>query len=296
MNLGANFMRIMILGASGMIGHRIWLEAKERWQNNVFCTMRNPVNSDLFRGKNIYSNIDVQDWLRVVDILNREKPDVIINAVGITIRKSEIDNLNNTIEINSFFPRRLLKWAQANNSRVIHLSTDCVFDGGEGQYTELSQPTAKDNYGKTKFLGEIEGEKALTLRFSCIGRELNSHTELLDWFLSQNGKTIRGFSHVMYSGLTSTVIAKEICRLINDFPNLEGVFQLSSDPISKYDLLCLAKEYFKVDVEIEKFENFSSDKTLVCDKYKSATGFKPASWRDMMKEISLDPRVAYNEF
>ena len=134
------------------------------------------------------------------------------------------------------------------------------------------------------------------MRFSCIGRELHSHTELLDWFLSQKGKSIKGYSNAIYSGLTSNVIAKEVCRIIKDFPTLEGIFQLSSEPISKYDLLCLAKSSFKIDIEIEKFESYTTDKTLICDKYKKATGFKSASWKEMMEEISSDSRIVYKNF
>lgn len=288
-------MKILILGVDGMVGHRIWLETNSLWGKSVFGTLRKPNTFNLFN-ENVFDNFDVSEWDKVEALLNNIKPDFIINAVGITIRKPEMSDFNKALAINSFFPRRLLKWAQAHDSRVIHFSTDCVFDGGVGHYLETSQPTAKDNYGVTKFLGEIEGQRALTLRFSCIGRELHSHTELLDWFLSQKGKTIKGYSNAIYSGLTSNVIAKEVCRIIKDHPNLEGIFQLSSEPISKYDLLCLAKNSFKIDVEIEKFENYTSDKTLICDKYKKATSFKPASWKEMMEEISNDSRIAYKNF
>jgi len=292
-------MRIFIFGINGMIGHKIWFEANLKWKKNVFgskriqnCKLENNGLEKPF----VFEIEDISDWGQVEKALVETKPDFIVNAVGVTTRKPEILNLEKALEVNSFFPRRLLKWAQTNNSRIIHLSTDCVFDGGVGQYSELSQPSAKDIYGKTKFLGEIEGSNALTLRFSCIGRELVSHTELLDWFLSQRGKTIKGYSGAMYSGLTSTVIAKEICRVIEKFPNLEGTYQLSSEPISKYDLLCLAKTHFKLDVEIEKFDNYVSDKTLICDKYKKATGFQPASWDEMMKELASDQRITYKIF
>lgn len=289
-------MRVLIFGATGMIGHRVWLSAREKWGSEVFGVVRRSFAEQGCGGlfdQNILRITNATDWGEAEKILSTIKPNVIVNALGVTVRKIEITDMETALTVNSFFPRRLLKWAQQNNSRVIHFSTDCVFDGVQGNYLEVSQPSAKDNYGKTKFLGEIEGSNALTLRFSCIGRELDSHTELLDWFLGQRGKTIKGYSRAMYSGVTTSVIAQEVCRVISDFPKLEGLFQLSSSPISKYDLLCLAKEYFKMDVEIEKFDNYVSDKTLICDKYKKATGFKVATWNEMMKEISSDQRIAY---
>lgn len=292
-------MKILLFGAAGMIGHRIWLELNELREINLFGIIRKDKNQysnySIFN-ENVFDGIDIKKWGDVEKKLHEIKPDIIINAIGITIRKTEINNLDKSLEINSFFPKRLLKWAQENNSHVIHLSTDCVFDGSSGNYYETSQPSAIDTYGKTKFLGEIEGKNATTLRFSCIGRELESHTELLDWFLSQKGKKIKGYSKAMYSGVTTLVVANEIKKIIQKGLKLEGVFQISSQPISKYDLLCLARDNFQLDVEIEKFDNYVSDKTLVCDKYKKATGFEPLSWAEMMSDIVQDRKIKYKEF
>ncbi|MBC7428159.1 MAG: sugar nucleotide-binding protein [Bacteriovorax sp.] len=292
-------MKILIFGVGGMIGHRVWLEANQIPNVEVFGLVRkSKTHYEKFGifNDNVYYDTDVSDWVNVEHILNKLKPDVIVNALGITIRKPEMGDFNLALTVNSFFPHKLLKWAQAIQSRIIHLSTDCVFDGDQGHYLETSQPSAKDIYGKTKFLGEIEGSGALTLRFSCIGRELESHTELLDWFLLQEGKKIKGFSKAIYSGLTNIVIAKEICRVITNFSELTGVYQLSSTPITKYDLLCLAKTYFKLDVEIEKFDNYISDKSLICDKYKKGTGFNAPSWAAMLEEVVNDKKIDYKIF
>ena len=289
-------MKILIFGAAGMIGHRIWLEGQNIKGAEVFGVIRKPRSHyEKFKvfNKNIIDEIDVSHWEKVEELLNKVKPDIIINAIGITIRKPEMNDYSYGVEINSFFPRRLLKWVQANATRVIHLSTDCVFDGSSGKYTETSQPTAKDNYGKTKFLGEIDGEKALTLRFSCIGRELDSHTELLEWFLAQDGKEIKGFGKVIYSGVTTHIVAREVMRVMSDFPALCGIFQLSSTPISKYDLLCLIQKIYGTHVRIERSDDYIADKSLVCDKYVEATRYKPQEWIDMIKELHADTRVNY---
>jgi dTDP-4-dehydrorhamnose reductase len=186
-----------------------------------------------------------------------------------------------------------LKWAQVNNSRVIHFSTDCVFDGSSGQYTETSQPTAKDTYGKTKFLGEIEGDCALTLRFSCIGRELDTHTELLEWFLAQKNTEVNGFGKVIYSGLTTHVISREVVKIIVNFPNLTGIFQLSSSPISKYDLLCLIQEKYETSSKVNCSNDYVADKSLVCSKYVNRTKFEPQTWDKMIEDLHSDSRVNY---
>lgn len=292
-------MKILIFGASGMIGHRVWLEARTIWGDNVFGVLRQPKSQfqkyNIFN-QNIIENLDVINWEKTEELLNQIKPDVIVNAIGITIRKPEMADLQKALEINSFFPHRLLKWSQRNNSKVIHFSTDCVFDGASGHYLETSNPSAQDNYGRTKFLGEIVDHGALTLRFSCIGRELQSHTELLDWFLSQRGKRVLGYDRAMYSGVTSHVVAKEVCKIIENHSALYGLFQLSSAPISKYDLLCLAREQFDLQVEIEVYSDYISDKTLTCDKYKAATGHNSATWSQMMKDLYSDKQVKYNEY
>lgn len=293
-------MKILIFGASGMIGHRILLEARAKFgEENIYGIIRKPKfhfeKYEIFNNK-IFDKIDVLNWNSAEEVLDNVKPDFIINALGLTLRRLEIGDLEYALRVNSFFPRQLLKWAQRNNAKVIHLSTDCVFDGAKGHYYENSQPSAQDNYGRSKFLGEIEGEKALTLRFSCIGRELDSYTELLEWFLAQRGKKIKGYSKAMYSGITSKVVAEQICRMIHSFPNLEGLYQISSEPISKYDLLCLAREVFQLEVEIEKFDNYISDKTLVYDKFQKETGYKPLSWKDMMKDLSSDEKIVYKAF
>jgi len=271
--------KILVLGATGMIGHRIYLEALKSFKGDVLGISR--------RGFKEIISLDVQDWNLIRQFLDNHKPDWIINAVGITLRKPELKIFDTTLEVNALFPHRLEKWCEQNSKRLIHLSTDCVFSGETGAYVEESIPSAKEIYGKTKFLGEVIGESALTLRFSCIGREREGKTELLEWFLAQKGKTINGFSNAIYSGLTNIVIAKEVLKIIHHYPELSGLYQISSSPISKYELLCLAKKAFNVDVSIVPDANFFSDKSLLCDKYKMATGFKSASWPEMLDELVL---------
>lgn len=273
-----------------MIGHRIWVEAKKNFQGVVIGTTR--ANSKRLKEFSCFSpddqifELDVSDWNSVQLFLDKEKPDWIVNAAGITIRKDEIKNLERAFEVNSLFPRRLEKWCEKNQKQLIHLSTDCVFGGESGNYTEESVYSAKDIYGKSKALGEVYGPQALTLRFSCIGRELEGKTELLEWFLSQEGKEISGFNKVIYTGVTNLVIAREVLKNIKREKKLSGIYQVSSKSISKYHLLELAKRSFGINTIIKMNDGLISDKSLDSTKYKNATGFVAPSWEEMMAELA----------
>ncbi len=283
------------MGAAGMLGHRAYLELKKHWPKSTYATIRKArshyTSFNLFQ-ENVFDRFDVSDWPKTERFLDELRPDVIVNAIGITIRKEEIKDLNRALETNSLFPHRLLKWAQRNDSKVIHFSTDCVFSGEEGSYTESSNPSATDTYGRTKFLGEITDYHGLTLRFSAIGREIESHTELLEWFLSQKGQ-VKGFSKAIYSGVTTKVIAEELVKIIKLHPELHGIFQLSSSPISKYDLLCLIKKKYNLLTEILPYEGYVSDKSLVCEKYKRLTGYEVSTWEEMISSLVEDREVNY---
>ncbi len=290
-------MKVIILGATGMIGHRVWWACSENKNLETVGVTRKFISNEpilsFMAGHKIYDGVDVNNFGKLTTILDNEKPDWIINAIGVTIRKKEIENIDYALQINSFLPRRLEKWGQRNNCKLIHFSTDCVFSGSEGGYDETSNPTASDIYGKTKFFGEVTDSNSITMRFSCIGRELFAHTELLEWFLSQNGKGIKGFTKAMYSGVTTITIAREVINILTNHKSLSGLYQLSSHPISKYDLLQLAKAHFQVETEITPTDSYVSDKTLICRKYQIATGFQIPHWHDLMAELASDKSIQY---
>ena len=181
-------MKIFILGAGGMIGHKMYQEISKHHAETYAC-FRKPFDHykafDIFNPKKVIDNIDVLPFENLEKALNEIKPDVILNCVGITLSKAEIKDLNYCLELNSFLPQRLKCWAAQNGAKLIHFSTDCVFDGTQGSYVENSYPSATDIYGRTKYLGEVHGPNCLTLRGSMIGPELYGKTELLEWALSQ---------------------------------------------------------------------------------------------------------------
>ena len=162
---------------------------------------------------------------------------------------------------------------RAANARLIHLSTDCVFSGRKGNYVEEDPSDAEDIYGKTKYLGEVAGTGCLTLRTSMIGRELSGCHGLLEWFLSQQGKTIRGFRRAIFSGFTTRALSETIVSIIADHPQLDGIWHLAAEPISKFELLTLVKEKGGASGSIEPDDSFSCDRSLNGMRFRKATSF-----------------------
>jgi dTDP-4-dehydrorhamnose reductase len=284
-------MRILILGVSGLIGHRLLLELSSDFE--VFGTLHRKKNQylslPLFSGNNIIEGVDILDFEILKGIMIAINPDVILNCVGITKRKIEINSTFEPIVINALFPHQLAGWAKENQKRIIHFSTDCVFDGKLGNYNEKSLTTAEDIYGKTKALGEINYSHTLTIRSSFMGQELFDKTELLDWFLAQDGEQINGFKNTFYSGVSTIFMARVVKDIILNFPELSGIYQLAPEkPISKFELLSIAKNAFNVNVDIKPDETHVHLPTLDATKLRSKMNLIVPSWNEMMSELALN--------
>ena len=282
-------MRILILGASGLIGHRLMLTLREHFPD-VFSTIhgdRNELSHLKIFDSNTFYNTDIRDFARLESIMTSTNPDIIINCVGITKRRQEITDLYSAILVNSAFPHKLSEWAKLHEKKVIHFSTDCVFDGNEGGYTEESNTNAKDIYGKTKALGEIKYEHTLTIRSSFIGRELKFHSELLEWFISQKSKNVKGFTNALYSGVSTFFLSKTVALIIEQHADLNGLYQLATDsPISKFELLSLVKNVFQLDTTIIPDDTFVSKPTLNGSKLKNILSLRIPDWPEMLDEIA----------
>ena len=166
---------------------------------------------------------------------------------------------------------------------MIHISTDCVFSGRKGAYREEDPSDAVDLYGRSKFLGEVATTNALTLRTSIIGRELSEFRSLLEWFLAQRGKTVQGYQKSLYSGVTTNYLAGLVARLIESHPGLHGLYQVASQTITKYDLLCLIRRAFRLDIEIQPVEGEIADRTMRADRFLAATGCACPSWPELIE-------------
>jgi dTDP-4-dehydrorhamnose reductase len=286
-----SFMKILILGAGGMIGHKMYEVLSKQYPDTYSC-FRKPFEQykafNLFDPNKVLEKIDVQPFEQLENALNELRPNVILNCVGITLRKEEIKDLNYCLEVNSFLPQRLKCWSAQNKAHLIHFSTDCVFDGAQGQYVEESFPSAKDIYGRTKYLGEVHGPESLTLRGSMIGRELFGKTELLEWALSQKGKSIKGYSKALYSGVTTDVMAQLVVDILKKRPFLSGLYQVSSRPISKFDLLQKINRAFGLNMQIAEDCSYVSKKDLVSSKIQREMGFVCPSWDEMINQLASD--------
>ena len=284
-------MRVLILGATGMLGHKLWQLLPRRFPD-TFATVRSRpalAGCELYRDERVIDAIDAADFRSLATVLDRLQPAVIVNCVAVTLRREASADAVTSIALNALLPHQLACWSAEHSARVIHFSTDCVFSGRTGGYTEASPADAEDLYGRSKALGELTGASALTLRSSFIGRELGSGTELLEWFLAQRGKRIRGFRQALYTGVSTLFLARLVADIIEHHPQLAGLYNLASEVITKFDLLCLAREAFGVNVEIEPDDGYVCRRNLDGGRLRHALGAAPPGWPEMMAELAADP-------
>lgn len=276
-----------------MLGHKLFQILRDRFPGTV-GTVREDVRRPpldrvaILQGADVMSGVDATDFELLRLRLESLAPGVIVNCIGVIKQRNEAANFIPTITLNALFPHRLAEAARCWGGHVIHFSTDCVFSGRSGKYSEDDPSDAEDLYGKSKFLGEVASPNAVTLRTSIIGRELTGHRSLLDWFLAQNGKTVRGFRRAVYAGITTNEMAKVVTRLITDFPNLSGLYQVVSEPITKYDLLQLIRDAYHLAIEIAPDDAEISDRSMLGDKFRKATGYFAPPWPAMIGELAGD--------
>lgn len=273
-----------------MLGHKL----VQRWRDrfDVWTTVRNSFSAyerfGIFDRERTIEDLSVLDTASLEAVIERIRPDVIFNAVGIVKQIPTAKNTVTTLLINSVLPHQIAEIAAKTGARFIQISTDCVFEGTRGMYREDDRTDAVDLYGKSKHLGEVAGENCLTLRTSIIGRELTTSHGLIEWVLANRGKTVRGYSNAVFSGFPTVVLADIISNVIEHNPALQGLFHLSSEPIDKFTLLSLVKKSCGLDIDIEKFEDFRIDRSLDSSRFRQATGFRPEAWPDMIARMAAD--------
>lgn len=281
-------MRIIIFGGTGMLGHQLWKYLPTCFPE-TFVTIRNGRgdygNSNLYQSDRVIENVDVSDLNVVTGVLKAIQPNVIINCIALTPRREVHDNQISSIFLNALLPHHLAKVAGDIGARVIHFSTDCVFDGVAGHYKDNSMTNATDLYGRTKALGEITAGHVLTLRSSFIGRELRNGTELLDWFLAQQGE-VKGFKNAIYTGFTTLEISRVIERLLRRYPDAAGLYNVSSEPISKYDLLKLIAEKMRPGIKVLPEDQICFDRSLDSTRFRKEFDYIPPSWETMVEELN----------
>lgn len=283
-------MRVLIFGGSGMLGHKLSQILSGRF--DTWATFRGPLaaydGSMLFDPQRVVCGVLVENFGTVINALTTAEPDVVVNCIGIVKQdKAAIDRYR-TIAVNALFPHQLAQACSSRSIRLIHLSTDCVFNGRRGNYKEEDASDAEDIYGRTKWLGELDYDHCLTLRTSMIGRELGGCHGLIEWFFSQRGKRVRGFKRAIFSGFTTIALSALIGDIIASPDRLHGVWHVAGDSINKFDLLTMVKQDFQLDIEIEPDETFVCDRSLDDSRFRNRTGFKPPPWEQMIDQMARD--------
>ncbi len=281
-------MRILILGVTGMFGSALYNVFASNTHHEVWATLRSPAARRFFPlsdGTRLIDGVDVTDHDALVAVMNRVRPNVVINAVGVVKQLASANDPLIVLPINALFPHRLAGLCGLVGARLIHVSTDCVYSGRAGNYVESDLSDAEDLYGKSKYIGEVRDQThVITLRTSGIGHELNSRNGLLEWFLSQQG-SVKGFSKAIYSGLPWV----ELARVIGDFvlprPQLNGLYQVSAKPISKLDLLTLIARVYGKKITIEPEDTVRIDRSLNSRRFTDATGYVAAEWPELVAEM-----------
>lgn len=280
-------MKILILGASGLIGSTTLRVLSERKDWEVYGSIRAETAKPLLPtidDSRFVMNLDVHNFSSVIQAFDEIKPDVLINCVGATKHKKEGNNPIDAIDLNALLPHKLVQICALANCRFIHISTDCVFSGDSGLYTESSATDAQDVYGKSKALGEVDYGNAITLRTSTIGHELQTKYGLLDWFLAQE-EVCKGFSRAIFSGLPTVVFAEIIRDIVLQHPELKGLFNVAAAPINKYDLLQLIAKVYNKKINITLDDSFIINRSLDASKFNQATGYNPPDWQRLIEAM-----------
>jgi dTDP-4-dehydrorhamnose reductase len=272
--------KVLVLGGTGMLGSAVLRYFAERAQFNVAATVRSEASGARLApalSKHLIAGVDIENFDSIVKAFATFRPDAVINCIGLIKQLADVEDPLIAIPTNSLLPHRLARLCGAAGARLIHISTDCVFSGSKGNYVESDVSDAKDLYGRSKYLGEVDYPHAVTLRTSIIGHELGSAHGLVGWFLAQRG-SVRGYTKAIFSGLPTV----ELARVMHDFvlPNeaLRGVYHVSVDAIDKYSLLRRVAEVYGKDIAITPDAVVSIDRSLDSSRFRAATGYSPPNW------------------
>jgi dTDP-4-dehydrorhamnose reductase len=291
-------MRVLILGADGMLGHQLCRLLNSRM--DVFGTVRldtkHYASLNILPEEQLIGNIEIDPLTGLKNNLDLVKPEAVVNGVGIVKQRDEAKKAAPSIQVNALFPHQLADLCAERGIRVIQVSTDCVFSGNRGNYSEIDIPDPVDLYGRTKLLGELNRPGCLTLRTSIIGWQLNTFSSLLSWFALQREKNIKGYHKAIYSGFSTTVIAQLIGDILLTRPDLSGIYQVASEPISKFDLLVQLRDRLAwKDIAIDPDDQFYCDRSLSGARFSRATGWRPPTW-DVMLDGLVREWPGYEEY
>jgi dTDP-4-dehydrorhamnose reductase len=280
-------IKVLVLGATGMLGNAVLRLFAQSAGYEVVGSARSTsalrlLPADL--SDRVICGVDVEHIDSLISLFSKVQPDVVINCIGLVKQLAEADDPLAAIPINSLLPHRLARLCGVAGARLVHMSTDCIFSGAKGMYTEADMSDAKDLYGRSKYLGEVDYPHAITLRTSIIGHELNGGHSLVGWFLAQQG-SVKGFRRAIFSGLPTVELARVIRDHVIPHPELHGVHHVSADPINKFDLLTLISNVYGKKNDIATDDNFIIDRSLDSTRFREATGYQPQPWPELVRRM-----------
>jgi dTDP-4-dehydrorhamnose reductase len=280
-------MRILVLGASGMLGNAVLRFFSQSPGFDAYGTVRSLQSARLLPAalhEKLIVGVDVESADSVMRALQQVKPQIVVNCVGLIKQLSSSAEPLFAIPVNALMPHRVAQLCALADARFVHLSTDCVFSGSRGAYVESDPADAQDLYGRSKCLGEVDYDNALTLRTSIIGHELGGSNSLVGWFLSQEGQ-VNGYDKAVFSGMPTVEIARVIRDYVIPHPELRGLYHLSVDPIDKYSLLKLVAEVYGKEITIVRNSDLVIDRSLDSTRFREATGFRPPPWHELVRRM-----------
>lgn len=279
-------MRVLVLGASGMLGHVMLRVLSEQNGFTVFGTLRSPNSTlkELAPRAHLLHGIhaDQVDSLTVAFVQSR--PQVVINCVGLVKQLSHAGDPLEAIPINGLLPHRLAKLCELVDARLVHISTDCVFSGVQGNYRESDLPDAQDLYGRSKLIGEVDAPNAIVLRTSIIGHELAGGHGLVEWFLSQT-ESVKGYTDAIFSGLPTYELSRVVRDWVIPDTQLHGLYHVAAAPIAKYELLRLVNNAYEKNCHIRPDGLVKINRSLDATRFREATGYVAPEWPELIAKM-----------
>ena len=285
--MSGNEITVLIVGASGMLGHTVMRLFANSPGYRVWGSSRSGSFLKYMpkeQHERLVTGIDADNPDNLHRLFDETRPDLVINCIGMVKQLAEADDPLSAIPINAILPHRIARLCKLIGARLVHVSTDCVFSGSRGNYRETDHPDAGDLYGRSKLLGEVDYPHAITLRTSIVGHELKTAHGLVGWFLSQQGRC-KGYTKAIFSGLPTVVLAQIIRDIVIPRPDLSGVYHVAAQPISKYDLLKLIASVYKKQIEITPDDKLVIDRSLNADRFGEATGYVAPDWPTLIKTM-----------
>jgi len=279
-------MKVLVLGVTGMLGSAVFRQLSGDPRYDIWGSLRSVSGLSHFPNEfhsQLLTNVDVLDMDVLASVMERIRPDVVINCIGLIKQLSDAKDPLSALPINAMLPHRLSRLCSLVGARLIQISTDCVFSGRKGMYKESDISDAEDLYGKSKFIGELHDyPHAITLRTSIIGHEIGSSVSLIDWFLAQSG-SVKGYAKAVFSGLPTVELARVIKDFVMPSPDLHGLYHVSVDPIDKLSLLKLVAEVYGKNIVIVPDDRVCIDRSLDSSRFRAATGYMPVPWPELVR-------------